>query len=92
MGAHFFNNKNIEILFNEINFLLEKVQSRYDNNYSELNLKRSNYILFYLRSNLIRSRNLCNRSHSLNCKNKTVLCNCQYYSMSELHKVFKLNN
>jgi hypothetical protein len=48
-----FNNKSIEVLFDEVNHSLDIVQSWYDNNFLELNLKNSNYILFNLRSNSV---------------------------------------
>jgi len=73
-----FNNKSIEVLFNEVNLSLDIVQNWYDNNFLELNLKKSNYILFNLRPNLITLNNLVICPHSLNCKNKIVSCNCQH--------------
>jgi len=73
-----FNNKSIEVLFNEVNLSLDSVQNWYDNNFLKLNLKKSNYILFNLRPNSITLNNLVICSHSLNFKNKIVSCNCQH--------------
>jgi len=73
-----FNNKSIEVLFDEVNLSLDSVQNWYDNNFLELNLKKSNYILFNLRPNSINLNNLIICPHSLNCKNKIVPCNCQH--------------
>jgi len=73
-----FNNKSIDVLFDDVNFSLDIVQSWYGNNSLELNLKNSNYILFNLRSNSTTLHNFIICPHSLNCKNKIVSCNCQH--------------
>jgi len=78
-----FNNKIIDVLFDDVNFSLDIVLSCYGNNFLELNLKNSNYILFNLRSNSTTLHNLFICSHSLNCKNKIVSCNGQH-----IQKVF----
>jgi len=73
-----FNNKSIDVLFDDVNFSLDIIQSWHDNNFLELNLNKSNYILFNLRSNSTTLHNYFICPHSLNCKNKIVSCNCQH--------------
>lgn len=74
----FFNNKSIEVIFDEVSLSLDSVQTfRVDIKifFLEFYLKKSDYnILFNLRSNFKTAHDLFTCPHFLNCKNKIVSC------------------